>query len=255
MTNSSCYRADFSLVYHRGFSYHANSSVLGILDLLDPVLDRGGLVLELGCGSGLLTKYLVIGGHRVIATDASPAMLDLARDYVQGEVDIRRLTLPADSLPDADAVVSVGHAISYLPDEQAADQALLAIARAVRPGGLFAIDFCDLSYGPERRSHPDVGMAGDDWAVVMRCSVPAPNRVVREITTFVPVGDGTWRRDDECHQHLLLDSGKIVELLTPEGIDVTVAPAFGSETLPAGLRVLIGRRPASAGGSRAPRRG
>jgi precorrin-6B methylase 2 len=32
---------------------------------------RGGLAVELGCGSGLLTRELVGAGHRVIATDAS----------------------------------------------------------------------------------------------------------------------------------------------------------------------------------------
>ncbi|MDQ3210654.1 MAG: class I SAM-dependent methyltransferase [Actinomycetota bacterium] len=50
----------------------------GILRLLEPVREREGLVVELGCGSGLLTRHLLDAGHRVIATDASPSMLDLA---------------------------------------------------------------------------------------------------------------------------------------------------------------------------------
>jgi methylase of polypeptide subunit release factors len=48
--------------------------------VLVPVLARNGLVLELGCGSGLLTRALVAAGHRLIATDASPAMLEIARE-------------------------------------------------------------------------------------------------------------------------------------------------------------------------------
>jgi methylase of polypeptide subunit release factors len=62
-----------------GFGFHADMCAPGILRLLEPLLDRNGVVLELGCGSGLLTRYLVDAGHRVIATDASPAMLALAR--------------------------------------------------------------------------------------------------------------------------------------------------------------------------------
>ena len=55
----------------------------GILALLEPVRARGGLVLEVGCGSGLLTRHLVDAGHRVIATDASPAMVELAQELCE----------------------------------------------------------------------------------------------------------------------------------------------------------------------------
>lgn len=44
------------------------------------------------------------------ATDASPAMLELARQMVPEAEGIHRLTLPDDPLPPVDAVVSVGHA-------------------------------------------------------------------------------------------------------------------------------------------------
>jgi SAM-dependent methyltransferase len=56
-----------------------------VIELLAPVRERGGLVVELGCGSGLLTRHLLDAGHRVVATDASPAMLELARDLVPGD--------------------------------------------------------------------------------------------------------------------------------------------------------------------------
>jgi SAM-dependent methyltransferase len=79
------------------------------------VRDRGGTVLELGCGSGLLTRYLMDAGLRVIATDASLAMPDLARDHLHGDADLRRLVLPGGPLPAVDAVVSVRHVLSYWP--------------------------------------------------------------------------------------------------------------------------------------------
>ena len=128
------YRADLARIHHLGFGFHADACAPGILALLEPVRERDGLVIELGCGSGLLTKYLVDAGHRVIATDASPAMLDLAREHAAGAQEIRLLTLPDDPIPSADAIVSVGHVLSYLPSADAIDQALVAIARALRPG-------------------------------------------------------------------------------------------------------------------------
>ena len=171
------YRRDLALVHHRGFGFYAAACAPGIVALLDPVRSRNGLVLELGCGSGLLTRELTAAGHRVIATDASPAMLDLARSHAPDAEDIRPLVLPGDVLPQADAVVSVGHVLSYLPDEHAIDQALTAIARALRPGGLFAIDICDLAYGQARHDAPPAARVHDDWAIITRFSLPAPRPV------------------------------------------------------------------------------
>ena len=235
------YRRDLALIHHRGFGFHAQACAPGILRLLEPVRARDAVVLELGCGSGLLTKELTAAGHRVIATDASPAMLDLARSYAPA-ADVRTLVLPGDPLPAADTVVSVGHVLSHLPVEHAIDRALTAIARALRPGGLFAIDICDLAYGQARHDAPNASQVHDDWTIITQCSLPAPHLFVRQITTFVRDDDGSWRRDDERHHNALIDTARVPALLAAEGIQVPMAAAFGTEQLPTGLRVLIGQR-------------
>ena len=236
------YRPDLALVHHLGFGFHAEACAPGIVALLEPVRDQGGLVLELGCGSGLLTRHLVDAGHRVVATDASPAMLDLARDHAAGAEDIRLLTLPDDPLPPADAIVSVGHALNYLPDEAAVDRALVAIAGALRPGGLLALDLCDLAWSEAGRGGPPQAWVTDDWAIVVARSSPSPNRVARAITTFVRRPDGLWRRDDERHENVLVDASRVPALLAEHGLEATLAPSFGTERLPDGLVVVIARR-------------
>ena len=238
------YRPDLALVHHRGFGFHADLCAPGILELLEPVRERDGLVVELGCGSGLLTRHLVDAGHRVVATDASPAMLDLAREHAPDAEDVRRLVLPDDALPAADAIVSVGHVLNYLPDESAVDRALGAVAEAVRPGGVIAIDVCDLEWGEARRNAANLARIGDDWAIFTKFSVPSPNRFVREITTFLRNEDLSWRRDDERHDNVLVDVALVAARLRNRGVEVTVASSFGTESLPAGLRVLVGQRPA-----------
>ena len=210
--------------------------------MLEPVLEAGGLVVEIGCGSGLLTKHLVAAGHRVIATDASPAMLDLAREVAPGAEEIRRLTLPDDPIPQADAIVSVGHALSYLPDATAVERAIVAMGAALRPGGLLAFDICDLEWAEARRDQPSRGWTGDGWALVTEFSVPAPDRYVRQMAIFVENEDGSWRRDDERHDNVMIDTGLIPQLLANNSIEATVASSFGDETLPTGLRTVIGRK-------------
>ena len=116
------YQYDLALVHARGFGQHADRCAPGILDLLAPV--RGGLVLEVGCGAGALTRHLLAAGHRVVATDASAAMVSLARSALRADADVRQLALPDDPLP----------------------------------GGVLAIDICDLEYGRVRAGEAVTGV-------------------------------------------------------------------------------------------------
>jgi SAM-dependent methyltransferase len=234
------YRHDLALVHERGYGFHGELVAQGVLALLEPA--RGGLVLELGCGTGALTRHLLAAGHRVLATDASPAMLKVARETLGPAADLAVLTLPDDPLPEADAIVSVGHPVSYLASAAEVDRALSAMAAALRPGGVLAIDICDLEWGTARSAAPSQGRVGPDWAIVTEFSLPAPDKFVRDITTFVSDGHGAWRRDSERHENVLVDTSRIPGLLGPLGVAATIGASFGTETLPAGLKTVTGTR-------------
>src|SRR6185312_6788250 len=133
-----------------------------------------------------LTRHLVAAGHHVVASDASPAMVDLARRELPG-VDVRRIRLPDDPLPDADAV----------------RRALIAIADSLSPGGVLAVDLCGLAYAVREGAAP-YARVEDDWAIVTRFSSPQPDRFVRDITTFLREDGSRWRRSDERHDTVLL---------------------------------------------------
>jgi hypothetical protein len=171
-------------------------------------------------------------------------MIELARDVAADAEEIRVLVLPDDSLPKCDAIVSIGHVLSYLPDEDAIDRALVASANALRPGGVFAIDLCDLRWGEARRDAPPYGRVADDWAIISEFSVPRPDRFVRQMATFLRNDDGSWRRDDERHENVLIDTARVPALLAEHGVDARVQPSFGDETLPDGLVAIVGTRSA-----------
>ena len=234
------YQRDLAFIHDRGYGLHADRCAPGILELLSGVGE--GLVLEFGCGSGALTRHLLAGGLRVVATDASPDMLALARTALGPDADLRLLALPGDPLPAADAIVSVGHVISYLPDTAAVEAALAAVAGALRPGGVLAIDILDLDYGQIRAGEPPFARVEEDWTIVATFAAPAPDRVVRDITTFVPDGAGAWRRGHERHENVLVDTSRIPALLAGYGVRAMVGTSFGDAELPAGLRSVTGRK-------------
>ena len=103
---------------------------------------------------------------------------------------------------------------------------------------------CDLAWGEARRDAPDYSAVGTDWAIITEFSRPAPDRFVRDITTFVPGAGGLWRRDREHHENVLIDTAQIPALLGQHGVQARVSASFGAETLPAGLRAITGHKPA-----------
>ena len=237
------YRAALARIHHEGFGFHADACAPGILHHLAPIRERDGLVLEVGCGSGLLTKHLTDAGHRVIASDASPAMLDIARAHAPDALEHRQIALPDDPLPEVDAIVSTGHALSYIDTQERLEAALVACARALRPGGVLAVDLEDLSTRDAQMARPSAVWVGDDWAMFMERVSDGPTHFARVQTLFVQEDDGRYRREHERHDNVLIDvPGVVPPLLEAEGLDVTVGLSFGAETNMEGLMVVVATR-------------
>jgi len=250
VASDNYYQPDLAWVHHAGYSHHVERTAAGIVQLLrDGGLSADAHVLDVGCGSGLLARELLTAGFAVQGVDASPAMIELARDYARGaDFDVVRLPtgLPTGvdgALHEADAVVSTGHVLNYLDTRADIVQALGELARAVRPAGVLAIDLMTGRYR-ERNDIDEVhAKVEDDWVIVTRFSRPEPCRFDRMITVFRRVGDG-WRRSDEHHRNLTFDAEDALNVLRDNGIDAHCRAAFGNEELPEGLVVLTGRRPA-----------
>jgi SAM-dependent methyltransferase len=122
--NPERYRSDAGFVAELG---------LPVFELLDP--RPGEAILDLGCGDGTLTQRLVEAGARVIGVDASPAMVDAARER---GLDVRLVdgcALQFDA--EFDAVFS-NAALHWMRDP---DAVLAGVARALRPGGRFVGEF------------------------------------------------------------------------------------------------------------------
>jgi ubiquinone/menaquinone biosynthesis C-methylase UbiE len=104
-------------------------------------LPRGGVVVDVGCGTGRALRPLraAVGPDgAVIALDLTPEMLAMARPA--GEAASATLVLAdARSLPFADAAADAIFAaglVHHLPDPQAG---LRELARVIRPDGLLVL--------------------------------------------------------------------------------------------------------------------
>jgi len=248
MPSDAYYQSDLAWIHHTGYSQHVERVAAGIVQLLrDAGLSAGARVLDVGCGNGLLARRLLDAGFEVRGVDASPAMIELARDYApSADFEVGRLptglaTGVDGALPNADAVVATGHVLNYLHTRADIAQALGELAQAVRPGGVIAIDLMTPRYSELRVADAVHAKVEDDWVIVTRFSQPEPCRFDRMITVFRRAGD-SWRRSDEIHRNLTFDVDASLNLLRDNGIDARCRAAFGDERLPDGLAVLTGIR-------------
>ena len=98
-------------------------------------------VLDLGCGTGLLTRELALDGRQVTGIDPAPAMLV----YARRQPDAGRLQwIEGDSgalgTPEADLVVMTGNVAQVFLDDAAWFTTLRDIHASLRPGGYLAFE-------------------------------------------------------------------------------------------------------------------
>jgi len=114
----------------RGGVPRAQSAARAVLALLP---GRAATLLDVGCGTGLVTERMVRPGLRVFGVDASPGMARVAAARLGANLvlgDSRRLPF-ADASLDAVSAVWLLH---LLPDAPAV---IAECARILRPGGVF----------------------------------------------------------------------------------------------------------------------
>lgn len=103
-----------------------------------------GLVLELGCGTGNLTRLLSRRGYDMIAIDNSEEMLMIARDKAMDEtMDILYLLQDMRSFElygTVRAVVSICDSMNYITRPEELCQVFRLVNNYLDPGGVFIFD-------------------------------------------------------------------------------------------------------------------
>lgn len=152
-------------------------------------------IVDLGCGTGLITRQLARQGYRVIGVDPSAAMVEHGRHAPDGD-RVEWIVGGADEVgtPGADLAIMTGHVAQFFLTDDDWFAALAALHRALRPGGWLAFESRD----PDAREW-------ETWAERTGDEVEAPCRLrfrtLEELTdTLTGVGftvertDGAWDR-------------------------------------------------------------
>lgn len=114
-------------------------------------------ILEIGCGTGRVMFPLAQAGYRVVGVDESPQMLDIARQRLSAQPDLRCQLIHADAralvLAERSGLVFVALNTFLHNLTREYQLAMLAAARRhLLPGGLLIIDLPpndELAYQPD----------------------------------------------------------------------------------------------------------
>jgi SAM-dependent methyltransferase len=98
-------------------------------------------IIDVGCGTGLLTCELAKQGHRIIGVEPSNRMLEVARQSPCGK-QVRWIEGDALALGEfnADLAIMTGHVAQFLVDEGYWLHSLQSIHQALRPRGCLAFE-------------------------------------------------------------------------------------------------------------------
>jgi SAM-dependent methyltransferase len=238
------YNEDLAYIHDLGFREYALKSVAGILERLNQSQIRTGLIVELGCGSGLTAEGLHQAGYQVLGIDISEAMIAIAKTRVPA-AKFRVASLFTADIPACSAVLSIGECLNYAFDtnsDAALDSLFRRIYQALSPGGVFIFDVVvpgQVAPGEIVKSFTE----GQDWIVLVeKQEDPIQQILTRRIITLRQV-EGLYRRTDEVHRQRLFNVETLAHALSQHGFQVDISDRYGQFSLPPARMVLIAHKP------------
>lgn len=184
-----------------------------------------GAVLDLGCGTGKLTRLMASRGYDMIGADCSPEMLCIAQSRQDGveenilyvQQDMRELLLPGT----VRAAYSACDCINYVLSEDGLCAVFARVHRCLEPGGLFLFDMntpykyeCllgDRTFAENRAEGSFIWENYYDERERMN---------EYDLTLFIPDGQGRYERFEELHCQRCYALDAVRRLLEESGFAV-----------------------------------
>ncbi|MEX2530480.1 MAG: class I SAM-dependent methyltransferase [Gemmatimonadota bacterium] len=141
-------------------------------------------ILELGAGTGRVTRVLAPLAGEVVAVDLSRDMLARARRALEGVPGVHLVLADMQELAldrAFDLVVAANDPLIHLPSDTGRDRVLRVVAEHLRPGGLFIFDAHRMRPEARRKAANPGG-----WRKERTVGDPPESYSVRETWQFNP---------------------------------------------------------------------
>ena len=183
------------------------------------------LVLDLGCGTGILTEMMYAKGYDLIGVDVSEAMLDRAMrrkeetgsDILYLLQDMREL----DLFSTVGTVYSVCDSVNYILEEEGLERVFSLVHNYLFPGGVFVFDFNTEYKYREVIGETVIAENREDCSFIWENYYDEEEQINEyDLTFFVKEQNGMFRKFTETHFQKGYTPEKIGELLQKSGMRV-----------------------------------
>lgn len=180
----------------------------------------GGLVCELGCGTGRMTRLLAQSGYDMIGIDLSEEMLGVAREaQSEGILYLAQDMREFELYGTVRAVVCVCDSINYLTSEED----LLAVFRLVNnyldPGGMFIFDLNTHYKFSELMGTQTFSEHREEGSLIWDNYYDEEERLNEyALTIFVRQEQGLYRKYEELHYERCYEPAVVKGLLEQAGM-------------------------------------
>jgi len=197
---------------------------------------ENGLVLELGCGTGSMTRRLVDRGYDMIGIDYSEEMLAIARENSSDDYNILYLCQDMREFElygTVAAVVSVCDSMNYILSEEELRKVFRLVNNYLDPGGLFIFDL-DTEYAYKEILGDNTIAENREEGSFIWENTYYEDEMVNEVnlTLFLPEEEDLYRKYEETHYRKAYSIEVITRLIEEAGMELVAVYDMLTEKKP-----------------------
>ena len=186
-----------------------------------------GLLLDLGCGTGKLTRLLAAEGYDMIGVDLSEEMLEIALEHEMEDPkqilylqqDMREFELYGT----VRAIVSICDSMNYLEDYEDLVQVLRLANNYLDPKGMFIFDL-NTEAKFQAMGSETIAEVRDEGSFIWENEYDEEEKINSyDLTLFIREEDDLYRRYQETHFERAWSLDEIKKALTEAGMEFVAA--------------------------------
>ncbi len=182
-----------------------------------------GLVLELGCGTGRMTRLLSKSGYDMIGVDNSEEMLQIARDAGKESEGILYLLQDMREFElygTVRAVVSVCDSINYILEEEELLEVFRLVNNYLDPGGIFIFDMNTIYKYKELLGETTICENREEGSFIWDNYYDEEEQINQyDLTLFIKTEKELYRKYEETHFQRAYEAEQVQRLLEEAGME------------------------------------
>ena len=184
-----------------------------------------GLVLDLGCGTGKITRFLSKKGYDMIGVDLSEEMLEVAgRQDTEGILYLQQDMREFELYGTVGAVVSVCDSVNYLLEEADLLTVFSLVNNYLDPGGIFIFDLNTIYKYENVLGESTIAEDREESSFIWENYYDQETMVNEyDLALFIRMEDDLYRKYVETHYQKAYSLDTVIMALKEAGMDFVAA--------------------------------